>query len=320
MSFLWSGKKLLLSTISKKMKPSPTNQRFLQDSAQSPYKSFGSKLCCKLQRYLPIERISLLTALKKEAEAGMTVEAAAVLPLFLFFLLNLSCAIELIRLHGNIQLALWQTCSKVSIYGYALGDSDLAPVFTGFYIKDKLVECAGEEYLDNAPIKNGSKGLMIWESDIFSSQDELDVIVTYGVSPWSSYAVFSSFRMVNRFYSHIWNGYEIPEDPQAADKYLDVVYMTENGEVYHESRNCTHLKLSIREVTRTVAESAVNKWGSSYTPCEKCNPEPLSWKLYITEEGNRYHSSLDCPGLKRTVFTISRSRAAEYPACSRCAR
>lgn len=320
MSFLWGGKKLLLSTISKKMKPSPTNQRFLQDSAQSPSISFGGKLRCKLQRYRFIERISLFTALKKEVGAGMTVEAAVVLPLFLFFLLNLSCAIELIRLHGNIQLALWQTCSKVSIYGHAMEDSDFAPFFTGLYINNQLIECVGEEYLDNAPVQNGSKGLMLWESDIFSSQDELDVIVTYRVSPWSSYAAFSSFRMANRFYSHIWNGYEIPEDPQGAEKYLDVVYMTENGEVYHENRNCTHLKLSIREVTRPEAESAVNQWGSSYTPCEKCNPGPLSWKLYITEEGDRYHSSLDCPGLKRTVFTVPRSRAAEYPACSRCAR
>lgn len=320
MSFLWSGKKLLLSTISKRMKPSPTNQRFLQDSAQSPSISFGGKLRCKLQRIHPIERISLLTALKKEAEAGMTVEAAAVLPLFLFFLLNLSCAIELIRLHGNIQVALWQTCGKVSIYGYALEDSNLAPILTGLYIKSQLVEYAGENYLDNAPIQNGSRGLMLWESNIFSSQDELDVIVTYRVSPWSSFAAFTSFRMANRFYSHIWNGYEIPEDPQAAEKYLDVVYMTENGEVYHENRNCTHLKLSIREVTRTEAEGAVNQWGSNYTPCEKCNPGSFAWRLYITEEGNRYHSSRGCPGLKRTVFTVPRSRAVEYPACSRCAR
>lgn len=320
MSFLWSGKKLLLSTIIKKMKPSPTNQRFLQDSAQSPTISFGGKLRCKLQRYRPIERISLFTTLKKETEAGMTVEAAVVLPLFLFFLLNLSCAIELIRLHGNLQLALWETCSKVSIYGYALGDSNLAPIFTGLYIKNQLVENAGEEYLDNAPLQNGSRGLMLWESDIFSSQDELDVIVTYGASPWSSYAAFSSFRMANRYYAHIWNGYEIPEDPQAAQKYMDVVYMTENGEVYHENRNCTHLKLSIREVTRPEAEGSVNQWGNRYTPCEKCNPDPLDWRLYITEEGDRYHSSLDCSGLKRTVFTVPRSRAVEYPVCSRCAR
>ena len=248
----------------------------------------------------------------------MTVEAAVVLPLFLYFLLNLSCAIELIRLHGNLQLALWDTCSKIAVYGYALGDSDLAPVFTGLYIKNQLEEHAGKEYLNNAPIKDGAKGLNLWGSDIFSSQDELDVVVTYTASPWSNYAAFASFSMVNRFYAHLWTGYEIPRNPEETLKELDVVYMTENGEVYHEDRYCTHLKLSIRQVTRLEAESAKNQWGTSYSPCEKCRPEQSNWELYITDEGDRYHSSVECPGLKRTVFSVLRSRTAGYRACSRC--
>lgn len=318
MSFLWSGKELKLSTICKKMKPSPTNQKYQTDLAQSPPIYYCGKISRILQKHCSIERISLFTFLKRRAHAGMTVEAAVVLPLFLFFLLNLSCAIELIRLHGNLQLALWDTCSKVAIYGHALGDSDLAPIFTGIYIKNQIVEYAGEEYLDNAPLKNGSKGLMLWESDIFSSKDELDVIVTYAASPWSNYAAFSTFRMANRYCAHIWNGYEIPKDPKKALEQTDVVYVTETGKVYHENPNCTHLQLSIREVTRFEAESAVNQWGSSYTPCEKCKPGKTIWNLYITEDGDRYHSSLDCPGLKRTVFSIPRSRAFKYRPCSRC--
>lgn len=318
MSFLWSGKELKLSTICKKMKPSPTNQKYQTDLAQSPPIYYCGKISRILQKHCSIERISLFTFLKRRAHAGMTVEAAVVLPLFLFFLLNLSCTIELIRLHGNLQLALWDTCSKVAIYGHALGDSDLAPVFTGIYIKNQIIEYAGEEYLDNAPLKNGSKGLMLWESDIFSSKDELDVIVTYAASPWSNYAAFSTFRMANRYCAHIWNGYEIPKDPKKALEQTDVVYVTETGKVYHENPNCTHLQLSIREVTRFEAESAVNQWGSSYTPCEKCKPGKAIWNLYITEDGDRYHSSLDCPGLKRTVFSVPRSRAFKYRPCSRC--
>ena len=54
----------------------------------------------------------------------MTVEASIVLPLFLFFFLNLGCAIEMIRLHGNLQLALWQIGSKMAVYGYALDSGE----------------------------------------------------------------------------------------------------------------------------------------------------------------------------------------------------
>lgn len=317
MSSLWE---LKLKTIlhNKRKEPSPTYPEHISGFAQNPEISFDDRKRRRVQRHFPIKRISLLISLRSRVEAGMTVEAAVVLPLFLFFLLNLSCAIELIRLHGNLQLALWETGSRLAVYGYALEDSEVASLFSWFYIREQLEEYAGEKYLDNSPLKDGSSSLMMWESDIFSSEDELDVIVTYAVSPWSSLSGFSSFRMANRYYAHIWNGYGIPENPEQSQREPDIVYMTENGEVYHEDRNCTHIKLSVREVSRTEAELSANQWGRSYSPCERCKPEPANLTLYITEEGERYHSDRNCSGLKRTVFSVLRSSVSGYRACSRC--
>lgn len=299
-------------------KPSPTNPDPNPGSAQNPEKFSDGSICRRTLKYCHIERISLFTFLTKWIDAGMTVEAAVVLPLMLYFLLNLSCAIELIRLHGNLQLALWEVGSRLAVYGYALEDSEVASFFTGFYIQDQVIEYAGKEYLDNSPLKNGSQSIIMWESDIFSTNDELDVIVTYSVAPWSGLAAFSSFRMANRYYAHIWNGYEISDDPEQSEQELDVVYITENGVVYHEDRNCTHLVLSVREVSGSVAAAAVNQWGKRYSPCEKCNSESTSLTLYITDEGERYHSDRNCSGLKRTVFSVLRSSVAGYRACSRC--
>ncbi len=315
MSFLRETKKLINHL--KNRKPSPTYHSFFQDPAQGSTISCGKSSRKNPQESLA-ERISLFTFLKNGTEAGMTVEAAVVLPIFLYALLNLGCAIELIRLHGNIQLALWETCSKVSIYGYALDDAEIAPFFTWGYVRNQLTDSAGREYLDNAPLKNGSGGLQLWESDFFSDGDELDVIVTYEAAPWSPFAAFRPFRMANRFCAHLWNGYGIPEDPESAKQLVDVVYMTENGEVYHKDRNCTHIKLSVREVSRLEAQSAVNRQGSRYTPCEKCGQNSTSGKLYLTDEGDRYHTSADCPGLKRTVFSVPAGQAENYPLCTRC--
>ena len=299
-------------------KPSPTNPDPIPGSAQNPDKFSGGSVCRQTQKYCPIERISLFTSLSKWVDAGMMVEAAVVLPLMLFFLLNLSCAVELIRLHGNLQLALWDVGSRLAVYGYALEDSDVASLFSGFYIQDQVIEYAGKDYLDNSPLKNGSQNISMWKSNIFSSNDELDVILTYPVAPWSGLVPFTSFRMANRYYAHIWSGYEIPDDPEQSEQELDIVYIAENGVVYHENRNCTHLVLSVREVSRSVAETAVNQWGRGYSPCEKCNPESASLTLYITDEGERYHSDRNCSGLKRTVFSILRSNITGYRACSRC--
>lgn len=317
MSSLWS---LKLKTIyhNSIKKPSPTNPDPIPGFAQNLKTTSGGNTSRRLLKHCSIERISLLTILTDRIDAGMTVEAAVILPLMLHFLLNLSCAIELIRLHGNLQLALWDVGNRLAVYGYAVEDSDVASLFSWFYIRDQVTDYAGKEYLDNSPLKGGSKGLDMWESEIFSPEDELDVIVTYFASPWSGLAGFSSFRMANRYYAHIWNGYGIPDDPEQSEQELDIVYVTENGQVYHEDRNCTHLKLSVREVSRIEAENSVNQWGKSYSPCEKCKPGSMSLTLYITEEGDRYHADRDCSGLKRTVFSVTRDSVAGYRACSRC--
>ncbi len=318
MSFLRRGRLQRKKSIRNKHNPSPTNQRLFRDRAHSPAKKYSGGASRRSIRCRSAERISLPASLKRSVSASMTVEAAVVLPLFLFFLINLSCAIELIRLHGNLQMALWDTGSRLAVYGHAIGDKDTAPLFTWFFIKNQMTEYAGEEYLDRSPLSSGPESLMLWESNIFSSQDELDIVVTYSVSPWSGPAGFSPFRMANRYYAHIWNGYDVSGADREAREETDIVYMTENGKVYHEDRSCSHLVLDIRQVSRTEAEIQTNAQGEKFTPCEKCRPAAADKTLYITADGDRYHSDRACPGLKRTVFSVPRSRAAGLPACSRC--
>ena len=48
----------------------------------------------------------------------MTVEAAVILPLMLFFVIQLTSTIELLRLHGNIQTALWKYGRQAAVMGY----------------------------------------------------------------------------------------------------------------------------------------------------------------------------------------------------------
>ena len=318
MPFLWGVKEPKNNRSKKNKKPSPTDQLFTMDLAQSPQKSTGGSTrslrpICRL-----IEKVPLPSSFHRKLKAGMTVEAAVVLPLFLFFVLNLSCSIELIRLHGNLQLALWKTGSQMAVYGHALEDSTVASMFSYFYVQNQVIKYVGEDYLNSSPLTEGAKGLIPWESKIFTSRDEMDLIVTYQVSPWSSLAGFTPFRMANRYYGHVWNGFDISDPEEEARLLAGVVYMAENGQVYHEDRNCTHLKLSIQETTWEGARQKKNQWGKSYTACEKCCPEAETVLLYITDEGERYHSDRNCPGLKRTVFSVPRERVTGYKACSRC--
>ena len=136
-----------------------------------------------------IERASLPTVLTRKIAAAMTVEAALILPLFLFFFINLGSAIEMIRLHGNLQLALWDCGNRMCVYGHvsAAEGEDAS--------KDErknrvvwVVDYVGRDYLEELPLCDGAQGLQFWESDVGAldaavSEDILDIVMTYQVSP-----------------------------------------------------------------------------------------------------------------------------------------
>lgn len=333
MSLLWSSERQK-KRLAKQKKPSPTYQSIFSGSARNPNSSLDGGYGCPSVISCFIKGTSLLTSFFGEISAGMTVEASIVLPLFFFFFLNLGCAIEMIRLHGNIQLALWHAGNKLAIYGYVLdsgeqpegGSSDdwwkglSGAALSSTYVRRQIIDSAGAEYLNQSPLKNGIDSLQFWESEMFGDEDEIDIIVTYSVTPWSSLIGFSPFRMANRYYSHIWNGYGLQgEDGELAGD-MKTVYVTETGTVYHSTENCTHLRLSTQTVSAAGIDSFRNQSGGRYYPCARCAHGSFPKLLYITKEGDRYHFSRDCSGLKRTVTAMSLDAAeqAGYTPCSRC--
>lgn len=334
MSLLWSSERKMKPLTNHK-KPSPTHQHHLPDSARNPEMSKPDDRCRLSVISCFIKGTSLSASLFGKLSAGMTVEASLVLPLFLFFFLNMGSAIEMIRLHGNLQLALWQIGSKMSVYGYVL-DSEEIPalgeeeqeggwwkgmadiVFASAYVRTQLIDSAGRDYLEQSPLKYGADGLQLWESEIFGSGDEINIVVTYAVSPWNSLAGFFSFRMANRYYAHIWNGYGLPGEEGGCG--TQMVFVTENTDVYHLDESCTHLRLSVRQVSAQELDSVKNQYGRPYQACVRCIKEDWGVFLYITEKGDCYHLVRECPGLKRTVYSISMKEAAGYRPCSRCGR
>ena len=96
-----------------------------------------------------------------------------------------------------------------------------------------------------------------------------------------------------------------------------IVYMTPEGEVYHLYADCTHLELSIQCVSDQHAKTAKNLYGEKYRKCELCK-EPFEMLVYITSEGNCYHSQRNCGGLKRTIRQIPLSESGGKRCCLRC--
>ena len=96
------------------------------------------------------------------------------------------------------------------------------------------------------------------------------------------------------------------------------VYITPQGSVYHLFGDCTHLSLSIQRVTYQKAVSSQNEYGENYRECRRCK-EPYGILVYITNEGDCYHSERTCSGLKRTVRQVTISEVQGRSCCIRCA-
>lgn len=262
-----------------------------------------------------LKGLSLPVALRKNVRAGMTVEAVMALPVFLFFLLNLASLMEIMRLHGNLQLALWNAGNQTALYGTLLDNETAASLLSGVFIRGQMTGLLGEDYLEDSPLENGAAGILVWANPQQGAEDILDVTVSYRAAPVSGFIGFPAFYMSNHYYAHLWNGYDVTGNATATE----MVYVTETGTVYHKTRDCTHLSLSVRKVTAAELGQQRNQWGRSYGACGKCAVGGMPEILYITGEGECYHYDEKCAALKRTVIALPLVEAQKsYRSCSRC--
>lgn len=246
------------------------------------------------------------------SRGSMTVEAAMVLPLFLFCFLNLFSVLNIYSLQTTLMSALRETGQDLCVYGYAYNrmvqeeeDEGLEAfaenvAFSYSYVKPKVERYCGEAYLEQSPLSFGKKGLIYADSSVLQQGDIVDLVVSYRVSPLIDVTGFRPKWLYSRFYGRAWTGYDVEKAERE-----EMVYVAEYAEVFHRSPDCFHLKITVREVSAETLKTALNKEGRRYKPCEKCKPGKEK-NFYITPEGDSYHGNRDCSGLKRTVYMAKR--------------
>lgn len=251
-------------------------------------------------------------------QGSLTVEAALVLPLFLFFMIaaiQYAAALDAAVRYGA---ALSQTGKTMAAAAYAVqheaGEGGAAAAaLSGAYAHQKVVALAGK----SKAVKNINMAL----SSFLQEDDRIDLVMTYQIrSPVGLVKLPGNF-FLQRACVRAWTGRSESggadrEDREGEGK--ELVYVTQTGSVYHEDPNCTHLRLSIRRIDREAVDSLRNSGGEKYHACEKCGGGSGAG-VYITNEGNRYHGSLSCSGLKRTVRQVDREECG-LRACKKCGK
>ena len=274
------------------------------------------------------KRMSFIFSPKKEKlKASMTVEAAIAVPIFLFFIINLLVSFDILRLHGNIMGAMHQTGNKMAFFGYAyknsLGEEGPAEgglgslAFSEGYVRTTVIRILGKEYLDHTCLASGASGLHFMKSSIMK-EDKIELIASYKVKPFIGIIGFPDIPMENRYYGRAWTGYDVERRISGENGEDPMVYIAENGTVYHMARNCAYLNPSIEAVSYALANQLRNENGEKYYPCGSCRGYRFWAVAYVTSYGNKIHSSLNCPGLKRTIYMVHLSEAGGKSKCSKC--
>jgi len=96
-------------------------------------------------------------------------------------------------------------------------------------------------------------------------------------------------------------------------------YVTPNGTVYHLSRECRYLKISVLHIEKEKLESLRNNSGGKYYSCRLCvHGKEAGETVYYTRGGSCYHATKDCSSLARTVLVKTEEEISGLPPCSVC--
>lgn len=239
----------------------------------------------------------------------MTVEAALALPLFLFAALCLIYILEIMAIQTTIRAAAGSAAKQAAEKMYLLS------VLNPWSVESDMIKVIGAERLNRSIIVGGSSGISCVGSYAQAETGEVHIVVTYKVNlPFPQFAV-PPMKCKEKLRIKGWIGY-VKNRFGSEDQ--EIVYITDLASVYHRNAECTHLKLSIHIVATSSVGGLRNEYGGKYHPCEFCGDEGMTGAVYITNEGDRYHTRIGCGGLKRTIYAVPISEVRGKRACLRC--
>lgn len=283
---------------------------------------------------------------KNHLQASLTVESALVLPIFLFFMMAFLYFIQIFTIQEQLQAAITKmglSLAKTSyVYqdfvtpqeaydfdetifdkNYDIGLHELAcSVTNGTALKLYLKHYLKPEIINNSCIQNGMDGIDFSSSKILDTDRCIDIIIRYKViTPFGLFGI-NNMKMIQRVKLRSWTGYQVEakysssEEDNSSDP---IVYITKTGSVYHTSRSCSFINLSITQVAG-IPTQLRNDSGGKYYPCEYCCKGKSSGTgmYYITSDGERYHIDRNCPKIKRDIKEVHLSEVKGRSECSRC--
>ena len=225
--------------------------------------------------------------------ASLTCECAFVLPLFFLAAVTLILFMNAVSLQVRTDLDLSNRVRQMAVLAGEASQAAGAAGVTG--PESGSGEKTGETLWIDLP------GVRVYDFPVsLIPQAHIKVAARARVYPWVGI--------------RSWSG----TDYEAGSDESEMVYVTDNREVYHTHADCTHLDLTIIATTLDDVGKLRNADGKKYKPCSGF-PKNYSGTIYVTAQGDYYYPSLSYGSLTRHVHLVKKSDLPALPLCERCA-
>lgn len=267
--------------------------------------------------------------------ASLTIEAAIVLPLFIFMMFILIFPLKVMEEERRLQNTAEAVGKKLAAAEYvkAVGEELLKKDGDGNEGLDELINGA-EEGLGLGVIlakaielKSISNPYFGEETSVFAG-DDADMFkaeLKYDIKlPFTAYRIANptASMVVNR---RAWTGsdggrgrskYTLNGDTDEEDR---IVYLGKTATVYHEDPNCHYISNVMQATDASHIGELRNESGGKYHACPSCKPGK-SGTVYYFENGTAYHSSEQCKAITSYARAVKLSEVQGMRACSYCGK
>lgn len=243
---------------------------------------------------------------RKYSKASLTVEAALVLPIFIFATVSVIYINRLLFYEEEVEWALVRIGREVSVeYAAIQNEAVVNPV----YLMGKMRGYARE---------SGSR-IQMFRSHFDAETDEIELVADYSTE--IPFPIFGrNFTSSHRCRTRAFTGVEtrMAEEDKDGEQ---IVYVTKTGKVYHKKLECTYLTLRISQVKYGDLEYLRSENGAKYYACESCcvsQSFAAAQNVFVCNYGDRFHCFRTCKKIKRSIEEIHLSEAGGRLPCSKC--
>ncbi len=271
------------------------------------------------------ENRTLSSLFNTRCRASALLEASLIFPLFLYAVFSLIYIILTLNTRMLVDKAAYNTVRSLGKYSYLAanlsGDKgekeaklNNLEILAG--AKSILYSELGDEFGQNHHIVGGTAGITVLGSKLDEKTGLYEIRINYLIkNPFDIFGLGIS-RISQTYSQELWLGKEKAGEWNQNDQDT-IVYITNTGEAYHKTRSCWTINPKPRMVAVAEIASLRSESGEKYRPCEVCKKNS-SQGVYITNYGNRYHSSSTCREILKDVYAVKLSSVGGRRKCKEC--